>query len=51
MKETLIEKVGKESRVDATLVSTVSSHKEVREEMFDGFLLAIVKNGTEEKEG
>lgn len=51
VKETLIEKVGKESRVDATLVSTVSSHKEVREEMFDGFLLAIVKNGTEEKEG
>ncbi len=40
---TLVAKVGKDERVQATLVSTVSSHKMNAEEMFDGFLLAVVK--------
>lgn len=41
--ESLVTKVGKDDRVQATLVSTVSSHKQVASEMVDGFLLAIVK--------
>lgn len=44
-RESLVTKVGRESRVDATLISTVSSHKGKSEEMFDGFLLAVVKEG------
>ncbi len=44
-KETLVQKVGRETRVDATLVSTVSSHKSVDDRMIDGFLLAIKKGG------
>ena len=40
--QTLVAKVGKDERVQATLISTVSSQKD---EMFDGFLLAIVKEG------
>ena len=43
--ENLVTKVGKVEGVQATLVSTVSSHKEKAEEMFDGFLLAVVKGG------
>jgi predicted O-methyltransferase YrrM len=39
--ETLLTKVGRETGVQASLVTTVSSHK-VRENMMDGFLLAIV---------
>ena len=42
-KESLITKVGRDERVQATLISTVSSHKSAAEDMFDGFLLAIVK--------
>jgi len=41
--ETLVSKVGKEEEVTATLVSTVSSHKTNVDEIFDGFLLAVVK--------
>lgn len=41
--ESLLTKVGREEKVRATLVSTVSSHKGKAEEMFDGFLLAVVK--------
>lgn len=41
--ESLITKVGREKKVDATLISTVSSHKGRAEEMYDGFLLAVVK--------
>lgn len=40
--ESLVTKVGREESVTATLVSTVSSHKTKIDEMFDGFLLAIV---------
>ena len=40
---TLVAKVGKDERVQATMVSTVSSHKTRADEMFDGFLLAVVK--------
>lgn len=40
--ESLIEKVGKESKVTATLVPTVSSHKGRANEMFDGYIFAIV---------
>lgn len=39
----LVGNVGKDERVQATLVSTVSSHRRRAEEMFDGFLLAVVK--------
>ena len=35
----------REEGVTATLVSTISSHKSKAEEMFDGFLLAVVNNG------
>ena len=42
-KETLLAKVGKDERVQATLVSVVSSHKGHEGETFDGFLLALVK--------
>jgi predicted O-methyltransferase YrrM len=41
--ETLLTKVGTVENAEATLVSTVSSHKNEVEGMFDGFLLAIVK--------
>lgn len=41
--ESLVTKVGREERVNATLVPTISSHKRNAEEMFDGFLLAVVK--------
>jgi predicted O-methyltransferase YrrM len=41
--ETLLTKVGSETKVQATLMSTVSSHKGKVGEMVDGFLLAIVK--------
>jgi predicted O-methyltransferase YrrM len=42
-KESLFSKVGKEEKVKATLISTVSSHKGTESEMMDGFLLAVVK--------
>jgi predicted O-methyltransferase YrrM len=42
--ESLLTNVGKEEGVSATLVSTISSHKENAEKMFDGFLLAVVKD-------
>ena len=41
--ETLVTKVGREEKVTATLVPTISSQNGKFEEMFDGFLLAIVK--------
>jgi predicted O-methyltransferase YrrM len=41
--ETLLTKVGREKDVNATLVSTISSHKGNVGEMMDGFLLAFVK--------
>lgn len=47
--KTLVAKVGKDERVQATLVSTVNSHKTRADEMFDGFLLAIVKDGHHKK--
>jgi predicted O-methyltransferase YrrM len=40
--ETLLTKLGKLENVEAALVSTVSSHKDKVEGMFDGFILAIV---------
>ena len=43
--ESLLTKVGREERVTATLMSTISSHKGNAEEMMDGFLLAVVKEG------
>ena len=42
--ESLVTKVGREEKVTATLVSTISSHKGNTEDMFDGFLLAVVKD-------
>ncbi|KAF2099980.1 S-adenosyl-L-methionine-dependent methyltransferase [Rhizodiscina lignyota] len=42
-KESLFAKVGKDERVQATLVSTVNSHKQVDDDMYDGFILAVVK--------
>jgi predicted O-methyltransferase YrrM len=41
--ETLVERVGRDGRVDATLVTTVTSQKSVVEDNIDGFLLAVVK--------
>jgi predicted O-methyltransferase YrrM len=41
--ESLVTKVGREEKVSATLVSTVSGHKGRVDEMVDGFLLAVVK--------
>ncbi|KAI0603092.1 S-adenosyl-L-methionine-dependent methyltransferase [Biscogniauxia sp. FL1348] len=41
-KESLVTQVGRDARVSATLVPTVSSHKMGPENMFDGFLLAVV---------
>jgi len=41
--ESLVSKVGRLGNVEATLVSTVSSHKGRLDEMLDGFMLAIVK--------
>jgi predicted O-methyltransferase YrrM len=38
----LVAKVGKDSRVTATLVPTLSTHKSEPEEWYDGFLIAIV---------
>ncbi|KIX04291.1 uncharacterized protein Z518_05158 [Rhinocladiella mackenziei CBS 650.93] len=43
--ETLVTKVGRDDRVNATLISTISSHKKNAEEMVDGFILAVVKDG------
>ncbi|KAJ9133712.1 S-adenosyl-L-methionine-dependent methyltransferase [Pleurostoma richardsiae] len=40
--ESLVTKVGRDTRVTATLVSTVSGHKANPEDNFDGFLLAVV---------
>jgi len=40
--DSLVAKIGKEPNVTATLISTVSDHKG-EDEMFDGFVLAIVK--------
>jgi predicted O-methyltransferase YrrM len=45
--DTLVSKVGKEEKVTATLVSTVSSHKTKVDEIFDGFLLAVVKENNQ----
>ena len=42
-KESLVTKVGREEKVSATLVPVISSHKGKVEEMYDGFLLAVVK--------
>ncbi|CAM1500503.1 Fc.00g096650.m01.CDS01 [Cosmosporella sp. VM-42] len=39
--ESLVTKVGKDSRVAATIVPTISSHKGNAGESFDGFLLAV----------
>ncbi|KAH8890328.1 S-adenosyl-L-methionine-dependent methyltransferase [Thozetella sp. PMI_491] len=39
----LVSKVGKDERVTATLVPTLSSHKNVVQEIFDGYVFAIVK--------
>ncbi len=39
----LLDQVGKDGRVTATLVPTLSSHKNKVQEMLDGFLLAVVK--------
>lgn len=44
-RETLVTKVGRDDRVTATLVPMNSSHKARADEMFDGFLLAVVKDG------
>ena len=41
--DSLVTKVGMEEKVNATLISTISSHKGNTEEMLDGFLLAVVK--------
>lgn len=41
-KDSLPAKVGKDERVTATMIQTWSSHKTITENMFDGFLLAIV---------
>ncbi|TVY54094.1 putative O-methyltransferase [Lachnellula cervina] len=40
--ESLVTNVGREKSVTATLVPTLSSHKGKEEDMFDGFLLAVV---------
>lgn len=40
--DSLVTKVGKIHKVTATLIQTVSSHKQINAEMFDGFLFAIV---------
>ena len=45
--ESLVTKVGRMDTVSATLVSTISSHKGKAEEMFDGFLLAMVEENQE----
>lgn len=42
--ETLLTKVGRDGRVNATIVPMASSHKGKADEMFDGFLLAVVKD-------
>ena len=41
--ESLVTKVGRENKVNATLISTLSSQKGNIEGVFDGFLLAVVK--------
>ncbi|TVY83165.1 O-methyltransferase MdmC [Lachnellula suecica] len=41
-KENLVTKVGIEPKVTATLIPTLSSHREKEANMFDGFLMAIV---------
>jgi len=42
--ENLVTRVGRLNGVQATLVSTANSHKQKPDEMFDGFLLAIVSS-------
>ena len=42
--ESQVAKIGRDPRVVATLVPTVSSKKGVSSEMFDGFVLAVVKD-------
>ena len=41
--KSLVTSAGKNDKVTATLIQTVSSHKQVSSEMFDGFLFAMVK--------
>ena len=41
--KSLVGKIGKDMRVQATLVPTVSTHKERADEMYDGFIMAVVK--------
>ncbi|KAF2094981.1 S-adenosyl-L-methionine-dependent methyltransferase [Rhizodiscina lignyota] len=41
--ETLVEKVGKDKRVDATLINTIAAFRGHPEAMVDGFILATVK--------
>jgi predicted O-methyltransferase YrrM len=41
-KESLVTKVGRDKRVSATLIPTVATHKSRADEVFDGFLLAVV---------
>lgn len=43
MKDSLPTKVGKLDKVQATLITTVSSHKGRQEDNLDGFLMAVVK--------
>ena len=43
-KESLLSKIGTVKNVDATLMSTVSGHKEQVEDRVDGFVLAVVKD-------
>lgn len=43
-KENILTKVGAEKRVMATLVSTISGQKTELEDMYDGFMVAIVKD-------
>lgn len=40
--DSLVARIGKDERVTATMIQTVSSHKSEAEDMFDGFVLAIV---------
>ena len=44
--ESLVTKVGREGKVIATLVPMITSKKGNVEEMYDGFLLAVVKEST-----
>lgn len=40
---TEVGKLGKEKKVDATLIGTISSYKEDVEDRYDGFVIAVVK--------